>query len=190
MKMGALEKRFVNAPAHSRQVAEHAVARLRHVPLQAGWRYLDVGCGNGAAALHVADMLGVRVVGVDVDPAQIELARCLAGSRTDVSFVTASATHLPFAAASFDIVFTTKTMHHVPDWWRAMDEITRVAAHGGYIVFADLHMPSVLVPLLRLAVGDRAGVFSRRDLDRRLSGLRGVHRNARWFHYEAVLLKP
>lgn len=190
MKMGRLEKRFVNAPAHSREVAGHAVARLRHVPLQAGWRYLDVGCGNGAATLHVAGTLRLRAVGVDIDPEQIGLARRSAGTRADVSFVTASATDLPFATASFDIVFTSKTMHHLPDWWRAMDEITRVAAHGGYIVFADLHAPPVLAPLLRLAVRNRAGVFTRLDLERRLSGLRRLHRNAGWFHYEAVLLKP
>jgi ubiquinone/menaquinone biosynthesis C-methylase UbiE len=190
MQMGTFEKRFVNAGAHSRHVAEQAVARLRHVPLHAGWRYLDVGCGNGLATLHVADTLGLRAVGVDVDPAQIELARRAACKRTDVSFVMAGATQLPFDTARFDIVSTNKTMHHVPDWWLALDEIKRVVARGGYVVFADLNVPSALAPLLRLTLGHAAGVFTRRDLDRRFSGLRGVHRNAGWLHYEAVFAKP
>jgi ubiquinone/menaquinone biosynthesis C-methylase UbiE len=190
MKMGTFEKRFVNASTHSRQVGEQAVRRLRHVPLHAGWSYLDVGCGNGLATLHVADTLGLRAVGVDVDSAQIELARRAACNRTDVSFVTASATQLPFDTARFDIVATNKTMHHVPDWWRALDEIKRVVARGGYVVFADLNVPSTLAPLLRLTVGRAAGVFTRRDLDRHFSGLRGVHRNAGWLHYEAVFAKP
>ena len=187
--MSLFEKRFVNAPAHSRQVATHAVERLRHVPLRAGWRYLDVGCGNGMATLHVADALGLRAVGVDVDPAQIALARRAAGNRTDVSFVTASATQLPFYTARFDIVSTNKAMHHVPDWWLALEEIKRVVAPGGYVIFADLNVPSLLAPLLRLTVGHHAGVFTRRDLDRCFSGLRGVHRNAGWLHYEAVFAK-
>jgi cyclopropane fatty-acyl-phospholipid synthase-like methyltransferase len=68
MKMGTFEKRFVNATAHSRHVAEQAVRRLRYVPVDAGWSYLDVGCGNGQATLHVADTLGLRAVGVDLDP--------------------------------------------------------------------------------------------------------------------------
>jgi ubiquinone/menaquinone biosynthesis C-methylase UbiE len=190
MKMGSFEKRFVNAAAHSRQVAEHAIRRLRHVPLHAGWRYLDVGCGNGLATLHVADTLGLRAVGVDVDPAQVELARRAAGNGTDVSFVAASATQLPFATAAFEIVSTNKTMHHVPEWWLALEEIKRVVAPGGYVVFADLNLPSALARLLRPAVGHVAGVFTRRDLDRCFSGLRDVHRNASWLHYEAVFAKP
>ena len=190
MKMGTFEKRFVNSPAHSRQVAERVVARLRHVPLHAGWRYLEVGCGNGLAALHVADTLGLRVVGVDVDPAQIELARRAAGSRTDVSFVVASATQLPFAAVEFDIVSSNKTMHHVPEWWLALDEIKRVVAPGRYVVFADLNIPPALARLLRSTVGHAGGVLTRRDLDRGFSGLRHIHRDARWLHYEAVFAKP
>ena len=190
MKMGTFEKRFVNATAHSRHVAEQAVRRLRYVPVHAGWSYLDVGCGNGQATLHVADALGLRAVGVDLDPAQIELARRAACNRTDVSFVTASATQLPFDTARFDIVATNKTMHHVPDWWLALDEIKRVVGPGGYVIFADLNVPSALAPLLRLTAGHVAGVFTRHDLDRGFSGLRGVHRNAGWLHYEAVFAKP
>ena len=69
MRMTSIEKRFVNDIGHSRRVAEDAVRRLRHVPVERGWSYLDVGCGNGAAALHVADTFGMRVVGVECRPA-------------------------------------------------------------------------------------------------------------------------
>jgi ubiquinone/menaquinone biosynthesis C-methylase UbiE len=55
--MTRVEKRFVNDMRHSRSVAEAAVRRLRHVSVDQGWSYLDVGCGNGAAALLVADRL-------------------------------------------------------------------------------------------------------------------------------------
>jgi SAM-dependent methyltransferase len=81
-------------------------------------------------------------------------------------------------------------MHHVPDWWLALDEIKRVVAPGGYVVFADLNVPSALAPLLRPTVGHLFGVFTRRDLDRCFSGLRGVHRSASWLHYDAVFVKP
>lgn len=189
MKMGLFEKRLVNAAAHSRHVAEHAVGRLRHVPLHGGRRYLDVGCGNGVATLHVAGTLGLRAVGVDLDPDQIARARRAAGTRTDVSFAIASATQLPFATASFDIVATNKTMHHVPEWGQALDELKRVVAAGGYLVFADLYVPASLAPLLRRASGHVAGLFTRHDLDRCFVGLRDVHRRAGWLHYEAVFVK-
>ena len=190
MRMGTFEKRFVNAAAHSRQVADHAIRRLRHVPLQSGWRYLDVGCGNGLATLHVAETLRLRAVGLDVDPAQIEIARRAAGRSAGVSFVTASATQLPFESAQFHIVFTNKAMHHIPDWWLALDEIKRVVAPGGYVVFADLNVPSALAPLVRRIAGHAAGVITRSALDRCFAGLHPVHRNAGWLHYEAIFAKP
>lgn len=188
--MGSFEKRFVNALSHSRRVAAHALRRLKHVPLQRGWTYLDVGCGNGLATLDVAGALELRAVGVDVDPEQIELARRAAGDRADVSFVTASATTLPFDAGQFDIVFTNKALHHVPDWKLALNEVQRVVSPGGYVVFADLSAPALLAPLLRPLVGHTAGVFTWRDLDRAFAELRKVHRNASWLHYEAVFVKP
>jgi ubiquinone/menaquinone biosynthesis C-methylase UbiE len=190
MKMTTLEKQFVNAAAHSRHVARHALRRLSRVPVQSGWSYLDVGCGNGLATLHVADTLGLRSVGLDVDPAQIALARRAAGNRADVSFVIGSATELPFATAGFDIVSTNKTLHHVPEWRRALDEIKRVVAPNGYVVLADLNTPVAVAPLLRPTLGHVAGVFTRRDLDRSFSELRDLYRNARWLHYEAIFVKP
>jgi ubiquinone/menaquinone biosynthesis C-methylase UbiE len=190
MKMGAFEKRFINSPAHGGRVAGHAVRRLAHVPIEAGLMYLDVGCGNGLATIHVADTLRLRTVGVDVDSAQIALARLAAGGRSEVSFMTASATDLPFDAGHFDIVFTNKALHHVPEWQQAIEEIKRVTAPGGHVVFADLNVPAALAPLLRRTLGHRAGIFTRRDLDRGFSGFRDLHRNTHWLHYEAVFRKP
>src|SRR5262245_2397262 len=126
MRMTRIEKRFVNDIGHSRRVADEAVRRLRHVPVQPGWSYLDIGCGNGAAAMRVADTFGMRVVGIDVDPQQIALARSATGDRTDVLFMTADATCLPFDDRRFDIVATNKATHHVPQWSSAIAEMRRV----------------------------------------------------------------
>ena len=188
MNMTRLEKRFVNDLGHSRCVAEHAVQRLRRLPVQPGSSYLDVGCGNGAAALLVADTFGLRVVGVDVDPEQIALARNAQGDRTNVDFVTADATCLPFEDGQFDLIATNKTTHHVPEWRRAIAEMRRALKPGGYLVYADLTAPSwlawVLKPLAR-----QAGVFTAADLDRGFASLRQVYGRIGWLHYETVLQK-
>jgi ubiquinone/menaquinone biosynthesis C-methylase UbiE len=189
MRMTTFEKRFVNDPGHSREVAAAAVRRLRHVPVRRGWSYLDVGCGNGAAARLVADTYGVHAFGVDVDPAQIALAQSLAGHRTDVVFTTADASRLPFEDARFEIVATNKTMHHVPAWEAALAEMRRVLKPHGYLVYADLSAPSWLAWLLR-RLTDHVGVVTRRELDRRFTSLQPVHRKAGWFNYEAILQKP
>lgn len=189
MRMTRIEKRLVNDIGHSRNVAERAVRRLSHVPVDRDWSYLDVGCGNGAAALLVADTFGVRVVGVDVDHQQIALARTAAGNRTDVLFMTADASCLPFADRHFDIVATSKAMHHVPQWSAAIAEMRRVLKPQGYLLYADLKAPSWLAWVLKPVAGP-AGVFTAADLDRCFASLQSVQRRTGWLHYEAIFQKP
>jgi ubiquinone/menaquinone biosynthesis C-methylase UbiE len=187
--MSRIEKRFVNDIGHSRRVAEEAVRRLRHIPVQPSWSYLDVGCGNGAAALLVADTFGLHVLGVDVDPQQIAMARSAAGDRTDVLFMTADATCLPFDGGQFDIIATNKTTHHIPRWSSAIAEMGRVLKPQGYLVYADLKAPSWLGWVLKPVAG-HAGVFTGADLDRCFASWHQVHRETGWLHYQAILQKP
>jgi ubiquinone/menaquinone biosynthesis C-methylase UbiE len=189
MQMTRFEKRFVNDIGHSHSVAEAAVRRLAHMPVQVGWLYLDVGCGNGAAARLVAATSGMHVVGVDVDPDQIALARSRTDPRSDARFIAADATCLPFGDGLFDIVATNKTTHHVPQWSSALSEMTRVLKPHGYLVYADLKTPSWLAWAMR-AMTSHVGVFTRADLDQYFAPLQRVHRHAGWVHYEAILQKP
>ena len=166
MKMSLLERRFVNSGRHGRHVARRAVERLRSLPVRRGQRYLDVGCGNGAAATAGQGMDGV-------------------------AFRQGDATHLPFPDASFDIVATNKTTHHIQKWREVLSEMTRVVTPGGHLIFADLAVPTVIVGLFRPFSGS-AGIFTRRDLDRHFAalGLRGLTVSTSWWHYDAVFLKP
>lgn len=191
MKMRALEKRFVNASGHSRRVAEQAVRRLGRLLVVPDWTYLDVGCGNGAAALRVADAFGLAVTGVDVDSDQIRLAQHEADERRDVVFLSADATHLPFEDGRFDIVASNKTTHHIPRWRRALSEMARVLKPGGYLIYSDLTLPTWLAPRLESVLGTRVGVFTGDDLDRAFAGigLQNVDKSSRWSSYEAVFIK-
>jgi ubiquinone/menaquinone biosynthesis C-methylase UbiE len=141
MKMGRFEKRFVNSASHSRRVAEHAERLLRTANPQPGQRLLDVGCGNGAAPIHLARALGVAVTGVDVDAEQIETAAATSKGQAGVRFLAADATMLPFANGEFDLVYTSKTTHHIHDWQRALAEMTRVLKPGGYLLYSDFVAP-------------------------------------------------
>jgi ubiquinone/menaquinone biosynthesis C-methylase UbiE len=188
LRMTNIEKRFVNGIGHSRSVAEAAVRRLRRVPVERGWSYLDVGCGNGAAALLVAETFGVRAVGVDVDPQQIALARTAAGDRADALFMTADATCLPFDDERFDVVASNKATHHVPGWSSALAEMRRVLKPHGYLVYGDLKAPSWLAWILKPLAG-QAGVFTEADLDCSFSSLQAVYRDVGWLYYESTLQK-
>jgi ubiquinone/menaquinone biosynthesis C-methylase UbiE len=141
MEMRRLEKRFVNSQAHSARVATRAEQFVRMTDPRSGQRLLDVGCGNGAAALHLATTFRLSVIGVDIDPAQIATATTSAGPLPRVSFITADAAALPFADGEFDLVYSNKTTHHIHDWQRAFSEMLRVLKPGGYLIYSDFVAP-------------------------------------------------
>lgn len=188
MKMSQLEKRFVNGSVHSRQVADRAVWRLQALPLKAAQTYLDVGCGTGAAALHVAAECDLRVTGVDVDPDQIRLAQAAAGGRPGARFLVGDATRLPFGDGEFDLVATNKTIHHVPDWRSALAEMVRVLTPGGYLLYADFVLPHWLAGLAARVVGERAELPTRGALQALLvsKGLQLVSGPSRGLAYDGV----
>ncbi len=141
MKMTAIEKHFVNNPEHALRVAHRAQQLLDRIDIQAARRYLDVGCGVGAAACEIAARCGLDVTGIDVDLGQIEAARA---AHPHLRFMVMDATKLQFHDAEFDIVATSMVTHHMPGWERAFSEMIRVLRPGGYLIYSDLMLPSWL----------------------------------------------
>ena len=143
MKMTRFEKLFVNRSSHTRTVASRARQLLAYVVPEAGWRYLDVGCGVGAAAQEIVRTTDLDVTGVDVDPEQIKAARARAEA-PNLRFLVMDATRLAFRDCEFDIVATSMMTHHVPNWERILVEMARVLRTGGYLIYSDFVFPSWL----------------------------------------------
>ena len=78
--MASFEKLFVTSDRHSERVARHAQRLVRLAGPEPGQRVLDVGCGNGATAIQLAQTFGLDATGVDVDPDQIRRGRAAAGT--------------------------------------------------------------------------------------------------------------
>lgn len=188
MKMGKLEKLFVNSEGHSRQVSQHAEKLLKLTDFKAGQKYLDVGCGNGAAAIHLAQTFGLNVTGVDVDPEQIQIARANSQGLTNARFMSVDGAQLPFAGGEFDLVFTNKVTHHIPNWQGVMAEMIRVLKLGGYFIYADLVLPTPLAVLGASIAGNRAGFPTRKALEAFVAqnNLSMVHLSTLPLHYEGV----
>ena len=188
MRMGRLEKLFVNSRSHSLRVGRHAEELLGFADPRAGQRYLDVGCGNGAAPIHIARTFSLRVTGVDVDPEQIRAATLLSDGRTDVEFLTVDGTCLPFSDGEFDFVATNKVTHHVPDWRSALAEMVRVLKPAGHLIYSDLVFPRWLVSLLRPVAGRHLGFPTTRGLNDffESAGLSEVRSRKSPTHYEVV----
>lgn len=104
-----------------------------------GKTILDIGCGAGGITLHLVAKHGAAcAIGFDVEKPVIEAARQGAirhGLDDRVSFIQAPPPGpLPFADASFDVVFSKDALLHAPDKDSLFAEIFRVLKLGG--VFA------------------------------------------------------
>ncbi|MCB0859291.1 MAG: methyltransferase domain-containing protein [Solirubrobacterales bacterium] len=125
-----------------RQFKERLIERasLRH-----GERVLDLGCGTGTLALAAKQAQpDTTVVGVDADPAILDLARSKAEHNSaDVDFVEGISTELPFDDGSFDLVLSTLFFHHLaPDAKRATAaELARILLPSGRLHVADWGPP-------------------------------------------------
>jgi len=165
MKMTKFEKRFVNGAGRSRRVAEYAKRMLGLVGAAPGQSYLDFGCGNGAAAVHLASKLGLKVTGIDVDPEQIEAARARSPQAPNLRFLTADGNKLPFDDNEFDFVGAHMVTHHIPDWQNALRQMLRVLKPNGYLIYKDFALPK-WVAFLGKKISKSLGYLTAEDLDR------------------------
>jgi len=105
--------------------------------LHAGWRVLDVACGNGNATLAAARS-GATAVGVDYVPALLESARERALTEgLDARFDAGDAEALPFEDDEFDATLSVFGSMFAPDHRRTAAEMVRVTRPGGRIALAS-----------------------------------------------------
>jgi len=101
-------------------------------------RVLDLGCGPGHTALAFAARVA-SVVGLDLTPAMLDQAGRLAHERglANVRFEQGNAARLPLPDASFDVVTSRLSAHHVADPAAMVREVARVLVPGGIFLLAD-----------------------------------------------------
>ncbi len=118
--------------------------------IREGFHLLDVGCGTGSFARDVAPHVGAtgRVVGVDLSPALIDVARVrTASSAAPIEFAVADALQLPFADETFDGCRVERVLQYLDDPRRALAEMMRVVKPGGRIVAAEVDWDTIVSDL-------------------------------------------
>jgi len=117
-----------------------ARAALAMLGVQHGWRVADIGCGNGVLACEAA-LLGADVDAVDISPAMLELARIYTRDRK-ATVRTQAAGLLSFAyePGSYDLIVSEFTLHHLPDFWKAvaMSRIFAALKPGAQFYLRDI----------------------------------------------------
>ena len=104
---------------------------LAQVPVGAE-RILDVGTGPGDVAARLMDLHpSAQVVGADVDPRMVKVARKRHAESERLRFQVADAGDLPFEDGSFDLAWTSESFHHWNDQDAGLKEVLRVLRPGG-----------------------------------------------------------
>jgi SAM-dependent methyltransferase len=143
-----LDERALAGPEHldPRYVASYdaktsldldaALELLRRHGLGAGTTLVDLGCGTGLLAA-AASAEARRVIGVDVSPAMLELAR---GRSDAVEWVEAGFLTYEHSGDPPQLVHSRHALHHLPDFWKgvALDRIHDLLAPRGVFVLRDL----------------------------------------------------
>jgi ubiquinone/menaquinone biosynthesis C-methylase UbiE len=117
-----------------------------------GERVLDVACGTGVVARTVAERVGPdgHVVGIDLNPGMIAVARTLSSRGASVEWMERSALDLGLPGDSFDAVLCQQGLQFFPDMALAIREMQRVLRRGGRLALSVWNS----VGLYNKAVGD------------------------------------
>jgi ubiquinone/menaquinone biosynthesis C-methylase UbiE len=98
-----------------------------------GESLLEIGCGVGAVLRVLGERVGVRLSGIDLEAAQIEVARQHLAGFEGVDLRVGDASRLEWPDASFDHVFSMWFLEHLADPRPVLREALRVLAPGGTI---------------------------------------------------------
>jgi demethylmenaquinone methyltransferase/2-methoxy-6-polyprenyl-1,4-benzoquinol methylase len=99
---------------------------------------LDLACGTGDLARLAVDAGASRVVGLDLTPRMLVLAR---PRNTAIRYVAGDMSALPIAAGVVDVVTTGYGLRNVPDIDTAIVEVARVLRPGGRFLSLDFNRP-------------------------------------------------
>ena len=120
-----------------RQMRPLGEAVLNKLPLSEGQTVMDVGCGAGEATMQIADRVGPsgRVIGVDMAPRVLALARRRSEGAPHVTFLQDDAGNMSLPNQCLDLVFSRFGTMFFAEPVAAFRNLHRMLKSGGKMGF-------------------------------------------------------
>jgi SAM-dependent methyltransferase len=143
--------------------SEESAEIIRLLELVGASYVLEIGCGSGRYAIHLAEKTGCRVLGIDINAPGICNANQLAAAQNlseRVRFEICDASmQLPFADSTFDSVFSNDVLCHIPGRQALLHELFRVLKSNGRILFSDALVIGGIVSHQEIAARSAIGYY-------------------------------
>ncbi len=111
---------------------------LDYLDLENARKILDAGCGQGLVDYEIIRRTRSRleIILLDLSYNDLAIARELLKlyDKGNVHLVTSSLTHLPFRDKVFDRILLSSVLQHVPDYKRALREVSRTSTINSVLV--------------------------------------------------------
>ncbi len=111
---------------------------------------LELGCGTGSFSKFILQEIpSLTLIGCDISPKCIKLARENCSNFPNATFQVASATLITHNANKFNAVIGNSILHHIKEIDTALSECSRVLESNGLICFFEPNMMNPQVALER-----------------------------------------
>jgi sterol 24-C-methyltransferase len=144
--LGEVEKMYIppvmdpNFGVFDNQI-EYEKKLMSYIGAKEGMHVLDVGCGRGGVASHVASHSGAKVTGINIDPSQISTAKQKAerlGLSEKLNFIQSSMNSpFPFEDNTFDGLYNIQALTYATSYDNLFREMYRVMKPGAKLSFLD-----------------------------------------------------
>ncbi|MBM3191511.1 MAG: methyltransferase domain-containing protein [Chlamydiae bacterium] len=145
--LGSVEKMYIpsivdpkKSLAENQNLFEERM--IRDLDIQAADRVLDIGCGRGRIAAHVARVTNSHVTGINIDDEQLSQAKRFAkqtklDKQTDFKKGDMNDIPFPFQEGTFDAVYHVQAFSYAKDLTKLLKEVHRVLKPGGRMSSCD-----------------------------------------------------
>lgn len=110
---------------------------LRDLGVSFGGRAVDLGCGSGRHTSELATVFD-EVVGIDLSEPLLAVARAKHADDNITYFHGDLVTYQDADGLGYDLVFSSTTLHHVPDLEAALANVRSLLRPGGWAVLSDV----------------------------------------------------